>query len=508
MEQKIIKYVALYLRKSRGDEEKALDKHRMILSELCNSNNWKYVEYEEIISGDSVAMRPAFQKLLNDVKSNIYDAVAVVDIDRLGRGDEQDQGMIKKIFAKSNTLIITPQKVYDLNNDTDKTFIDFKTFLARQEYSQIVKRLIQGKKIGARQGAWTNGTPPYPYEYQRWNNKYNEKGLVVNDDKLKIYRYIIDSVVIDNKTPSEIAYELNRKGIPSPRNTVWHGVTIYRLMLDETHLGKIISNKSKGDAHKHKKPDAKESEPVPKNQWVVVENCHEAVKAQEEHEKILIFASRLTKIPKRKSTRILPLSGLIKCSMCGHTMTLYYRKDRKNNPEYLKPCWYHTPLGDKCPNKGMTISFIYDYINKQILSYEHNLQEKLKDTSCSEYKQDIDNKIIIQNQLLENKQKALSRILDAFENGAYSLNQFKERKAKVEQSISDIQNQICLLQIEEKHFNLKTIENKLSILEKFKTDIKADNITNIEKNKLYKSIIDCIIWTRTDNNITIDVKFK
>ena len=124
MGQKIIKYVALYLRKSRGDAETDLEKHRLILTELCKINNWKYVVYEEIMSGDSIEMRPKFQKLLADVESEVYDAVCVVDIDRLGRGDEEDQGKIKKAFAKSDTYVITPEKVYNLNNAEDKFVVE------------------------------------------------------------------------------------------------------------------------------------------------------------------------------------------------------------------------------------------------------------------------------------------------------------------------------------------------------------------------------------------------
>lgn len=507
MEQKIIKYVALYLRKSRGDEETALDKHKLILCDLCKSNNWKYVEYEEIVSGDSVSMRPIFQKLLIDIENGIFDAVAVVDIDRLGRGDEQDQGMIKKAFAKSNTLIITPQKVYDLNNDTDKTFVDFKTFLARQEYSQIVKRLIQGKKIGARQGAWTNGTPPYPYEYERWKDKYNQKGLVVNDDKLTIYRYIINSVINDNKTPSEISYELNKKNILSPRNGIWHSGTIYRLLIDETHLGKIVSNKSKGDGHKKKKPDAINNKRLPKNQWVIVENCHEAVKTQEEHDKILLFCSRLIKVPKRKSKKILPFSGLIKCGLCGHTMSLYYRENRKTH-ESLKPCWYHTPEGKKCTNQGMSITFLYDYINNQILNYKYHLQEILSQNKFSNQQENIQNKVNDQKQFLENKQKSLSRILDGFENGIYSLNLFKERKLKIEESIIKSEEQIKLLEIELRNINNVTIKDKLNLIDKFEINIRKNDLTGIQTNKLYKSIIDSIKWTKKDKDINIEVKFK
>jgi hypothetical protein len=44
------------------------------------------------------------------------------------------QDRLKKAFQKSNTLIITPDKIYDLNDDVDDTYDDFKGFLARQEY--------------------------------------------------------------------------------------------------------------------------------------------------------------------------------------------------------------------------------------------------------------------------------------------------------------------------------------------------------------------------------------
>lgn len=383
-----------------------------------------------------------------------------------------------------------------------------KNFIARREYKQIVKRLTQGKKVGARLGMWTNGIPPYPYEYERWEGKINRKGLVVNDDKLSVYRYIIDSVIQDNKAPADIAYELNQKEIPSPRNSVWHGNTIYRLLLDETHLGKIISNKSKGDGHSKKKPSSKRAEPIPKDQWVVVENCHEAVKSQEEHEKILLFASRLTNTPKRKPIKILPLTGLVKCGICGHTMTFYYREDRPKNPEYLKPCWFHNSVGEKCPNKGMVISFLFDYINEKILFYKQSLRESMKDINFGDKSKELENHIQTQNKLLESKQKALVRILDAFENGAYSLNQFKERKANTEKAITEIEEQMKILQLEAKHYDSTSIEDKLKILDKFEEDIKKDNLTNTQKNKLYKAIIECIVWTRIDNNINIEVKFK
>jgi site-specific DNA recombinase len=114
------------------------------LTEMCNRNNWKFVDYPEIGSGDSIELRPVFQRLLQDIEEGLFDAVLVVDWDRLGRGDMGDTDRIKKALKKSNTLVITPGKWYDLNDDDFN--VDAKAFIARQEYKMIKFRLNRGKK--------------------------------------------------------------------------------------------------------------------------------------------------------------------------------------------------------------------------------------------------------------------------------------------------------------------------------------------------------------------------
>ncbi|MGK0465088.1 recombinase family protein [Clostridium sp.] len=254
---KLIKFVAIYLRKSRGDESTDLEKHRSILVELCKKHNWKYVQYEEIKSGDSLALRPEINRLLNDVRGGLYDAVVIVDFDRLSRGDSGDQDTIKKALQKNGTLIVTPNNIYNLNNDDDEFRVDIEGLFARQEYKKIKRRMQQGKKIGARQGDWTNGPPPYPYQYQTGKENLSEKGLVVNKDKLRIYRTMVD-MALKNVPSNQIAFNLNRLSILSPRGLKWSPVTVDRILKDETHLGNIISNKGIGNSHSKRSPNAKE----------------------------------------------------------------------------------------------------------------------------------------------------------------------------------------------------------------------------------------------------------
>ena len=507
MEDKYIKYVAIYLRKSRGDADTDLNKHRNILTQLCIENDWKYVEYEEIETGDNIEVRPIFQKLLADINAEIFDAVCVVDIDRLGRGDLEDQGKIKKAFFNSNTYVVTPQQIYNLKNDDDEFIVDMKSFIARREYKQIVKRFSQGKKIGARLGMWTNGTPPYPYEYERWGNKYNPKGLVVNDEKLEVYRYMVNSLINRNKSPKEIAVELNKMKTPSPRQKLWSGVSVYRILKDETHLGKIVSNKTKGDGHFKKKSNTEKVVVLPRDKWVIVEGNHEKLKTQEEHELILLSFSQMKKMPRRKPNlkNITPLSGLVKCGLCGHTMGIYSSANRK---ETLKHCWYVDPYGVKCKNNGMVTENIYKYIYEDILRYKGELINKIKNSDLKNEKEELGNGIIQCKYIIEKKQKSLVRVQDAYEDGIYTLDQFKERKGKIEKEIFDINEEIRILDIKIKKYSINDISNKLTRVERFIREIANVDLSNMEKNTLYKTIIDKIVWIRDNNNISIKTTFK
>ena len=49
-----------------------------------------------------------------------YDCVLCMDMDRLSRGSMREQGMVLDAFKASGTLIVTPEKVYDLSGEADE----------------------------------------------------------------------------------------------------------------------------------------------------------------------------------------------------------------------------------------------------------------------------------------------------------------------------------------------------------------------------------------------------
>ena len=242
-----IKHVAIYLRKSRdeGEYDDVLSKHRDTLVAIAKARNWTYELYQEIRSGESIAKRKEMQKLLAHVDEGLYDGVLVMDIDRLGRGEHADWAEICKAFLYTDTYIITPQKIYDLSQEQDEMLFDFQAVFAKMEYKMIKKRMRQGKVAGAKKGMWTNGSPPYPYIYNRAT-----KQIEVDTEKLKIYRAMLEKYLLGIST-QEISVWLNKRAVAPPytgkRNKYgWSHVTVLlRLRIVVCNLINIYDQKSR-----------------------------------------------------------------------------------------------------------------------------------------------------------------------------------------------------------------------------------------------------------------------
>jgi site-specific DNA recombinase len=485
-----IKYVAIYLRKSRGDDED-LAKHESILTDICKKQNWKYIEFREIGTSDSIELRPKFQKLLNDIEEEIFDAVLVVDYDRLSRGDMGQQDKIKKIFKNSKTLIITPQKVYDLNNDIDDTYTDFQGLLARQEYKMIKKRFAQGKKIGARLGNWTNGKPPFGYSYEKYKDKYNEKGLVINDEESPIYKYMIQQS-LEGYTPNQVAWDLNKKGIRTRNGKLWSNVAILRILSNETYLGKIISNKSKGDGHKIKKSDSKNPIKIDKKEWIIVDNCHEPLINEFDFEKIQQLINKRLLVPVASRANKAEFTHILKCGCCGATLQL---QKKKEGYTLIKPCnRIIDGKGTKCINRGGKFEPVLEEIKLEVNKYKAKIEKNINGNEATDVTK-ITNQLQEKYKELKKYENALEKVQDSYDLGDYTREEFKNRKDKWESKIIEIENIIERLDRELKSQKSVTNEEKLSRLNEFIGNI--NNIESIEaRNRLYQTIFDSIIWKR------------
>ena len=466
--------VALYVRKSRADieqERKAaengeaydtLKRHRNELLRFAKREGHQIIDiYEEIVSADNVSARTEMQKLLENVKDYKYDAILTVDYDRLvGRGDKSDQGTIENILADTDTLIVTPHEIIDLNTEQGVFTADTKGFIARMEYRVIRKRFKEGKKRSIEDGRDVSNKQPYGYSKDPETQK-----LVPNEYApfVKLIFELYDEI----GTLHGVSEELYKIGILTKAgHERWNYQTLKRMMKNKKYIGTMFFNKNK------------------KRDYVETPNSHTAIIDEELFYRV---NKKLNDVKDHKTNKVYalqnPFASLGKCGLCGNVTKLHNLKYK-----YIRCSNYH------CDNKFIRFE---DY-EKKFLS---KLQDTLKSIEIDpEEIKTKDNKIDTLNKQLEllyEKEKKFQvrndNIHSLLEDGTYSKEKFKERLDELNK---------------ERDLNKNDIEAVLELIEYERTQL--DRITNIsptiqncldiyhlsnpeQKNRILKSFVKEII---------------
>lgn len=294
---------AIYIRKSRGEGNDVLSSHRATLTELAVQNNWRYDIYQEVGSGERIAARKEFQKLLAKVIAGNYKGVLVMDLDRLSRGNSRERGEIIETFQNSDTKIFTLLKEYDLQDTNEIVLIEIGGAIAHAELKKITFRFVTGKKRGAKDGKWVNGKPPFPYEYRKKivitdNFKEDISGeVIVNEKQLETYKLMKEMYLSGRLGFESIAFELNKMGLLSANQNYWSSVTVQRTLLHEFHMGIVTYGKSKWI----KTREGKSKMVAKRNDDEISYGVgkHQTLKTKEEHKKMLDICKKNNKIPSK-----------------------------------------------------------------------------------------------------------------------------------------------------------------------------------------------------------------
>ena len=490
-----------YLRKSREDKdvEDTLAKHEQQLQEYVTKQGFKNVRwFKEIGSADSIDEREVFCGVLDEISRGMFDAILVIHCDRLTRGSQTDAGRVSDVLKGSNTLILTPTKQYDLLfNESDEMMFEMETFIARSEYRAIKRRLKAGKVTGTKQGKFTNGTPQFPYYYDK-----NTKSVMIDEEKRKIYDYMMKLYIEDNLSCTEIAIKFNELNIPTisgKQGVKWRENVVKRLLKSEFHLGYVYHGKFVQVNGKEKELTSGYEKYVGK---------HEAIKTEEQHAQIITKLKQRANIPHRARSGNFLLSGLIKCAFCGSTMTFITPSHHKNPQTHVKKC--HRVMSDgvtKCSeNVGIAVGYVLEALKHDMIRYKNELFEKQSETKKEV--NDISSLLSYQENVIDKCKKQEERLLDLYLDEKIDKNVFEERKMKLQNEIMKAEQAIL------------TIKEENDLLSKYSDEQRMDNWSEIDvedilfnedipvevRNKKLKNVIKEIVYKRTRSNEN-EIKF-
>jgi len=484
---------AIYLRKSRADleaeargEGETLARHRIALTQLAERRGLNVVQiYEEIVSGESIQSRPQMRMLLAAVEAGEYAGVIVNDADRLARGDSIDQGIVKQAFYSTNTLIITPIKTFDPQQDADEDFFDFSLFFARFEYRKIKQRMQTGRARSAAEGNYLGTRVTYGYNKVR---RMDRKGftLVPDPDKAEIvrmiFRWYADGDNDETMGSDSIARRLNDMGLRTDLGHVFTGDYIRRILRNPAYIGTSSWNKrvSRVRSAGGVRSITRETNPEP----IIVEGAHEPIIDRALFDRVQRMFDAHAKLPKNTYAPVTNvLSGLIKCSICGKTLQ---RKPGANG----------RPSALRCPTQNCPTTSIY------IPTLEETLLEALK-SWVVEYsspamrqqsgKPENTAAATIQKQI-DALNGQMSRLHDLLEQGIYTPTVFVQRRDELTARIESAKVELSRL-----HSMPTTSDIIIMQLPNIQHVLEAYPLTTDlqKRNQLLRSVISRVVYYKT-----------
>ncbi len=497
---------AIYLRKSRRDldaesrgEGETLERHFLILKELARQMHLNIRKvYAEIVSGESIDARPQMQILIHDVEMGLYDGVLVVEVERLARGDTSDQGRVAKTFKLSNTLIITPAKTYDPNNEFDEEYFEFGLFMSRREYKSIRRRLVAGTEASRREGKYTGTIAPYGYERYKLAK---EKGwsLRIIPEQASVVRMIYNWYLhgIDGASAgySKIARQLDYLGIPSPTaGSPWTPTSISTILQNPVYAG-YIKNGYRRQVKKMLNGKLILSRPI-NHDAPLYPGRHEAIIPQDIWDAVHVQVKvRYTNPSSLKRAQQNPLSGLIRCSCCHRLMQRrpYY----KNAHPASLTC---TTTG--CPTVASNLAIVEQRILESLESWltAYELSEEptvLPDNSAKI--ETLEHNIASCQAEIKETESQINRQYDLLERGVYTDNEFFDRNTQMKKKKTELLERLAVLQQE-----LQDEKREDDIMERLLPALKTihDAYLQIDspvaRNSLLREVIDHIDYSKTE----------
>ena len=393
---------ALYCRLSVDDGNfggsVSIETQKILLEQYCKDH--KITDYkfycDDGCSGTNFD-RPSFKKMLSDIDEGKINLVIVKDLSRFGR-NYVEAGMYVQRFTDSNIRFIAADDNYDSLVNSDDLLFPIKNVVNEMYARDVSKKTKAAKKAKARDGQFIGSKAPFGYKIDP-NDRHH---LIVDEPAAQVVKRIfrlasegvgynkMAKIFREEKVLTPIAYfNLNNpdyfKSDYWRKEFDWHVTSIRAILNNEVYLGKLVYGKQR-----NKSMNSKEKVRNPKEDWIVVENCHEPIITQELWDTVHKILNAKHRPAKAREVQM--FAGLLYCSDCGHCLT-YLQKQRKDGSYHgAYSCWmYKTHGKEYCASHYITFDTIYELvlidIQRNLFQYRKNT-DKFKSILSRKYQSD------------------------------------------------------------------------------------------------------------------------
>ena len=465
-----------------------------------------HVFSDQAISGSHMVTRTGINKLMQVAKDHEFDAVVFDDLSRISRDQEDVAGIYKRLS------FVDVKMVSLLEGEINEMHIGFKGTQNAMQLKQIAHGVRRGQK-GRVQAGRIPGGISYGYDPV---HEYDERGelirglRVINEEQAGVIRRIFDEYLL-GKSAKSIASDLNKEGILSPRGGQWMASTINGnparqngILCNMLYTGKIVYNRQRFV----KDPDTgkRQAKLNPTEEWITQEVEELRIIDERTWVKVQSMKRAIAGKPKSQQSRARHLfSGLIKCSECGGSYTVYgsgryscsHRRERGTctNKRSIKIIDLEKRVLNALTHRMLTKEMLEEFSR----GYSESLAEHRKYQNAR--KGELSRELVTVKTQIEG-------IINAIKDGLYSpamkdeMNILEHRKARLEEEAEHL-----------KEDNVITVKPNMAELYQKELSRITDALRSkdrhmLEASQILRSLIEAIYVTPAEGrgNYTLDLR--
>lgn len=490
-----LKKYLIYLRKSRQDNEfetieEVLARHEKQLQEYAIKEFGAKIDekniYREVVSGETIDDRPQINLLFERMQNENIEGVLVIETSRLTRGDLLDCGRVVHLFKYTKTLIITPQKTYNLDDKFDRKFFEME-LTKGNDYLEYTKEILaRGRDASIREGNYIGSVAPYGYKLTKIDKSPT---LEIDETEAKFVRLAFE-LYANGLGANSIANRLNELGAKPRKADRFISTAIRQMLENPVYIGKIkYKFKPQIKVYENNKLIKKRTRNY---ECELIDGKHKAIISDELYKKCKIQKGKVSR--EKPSTELINIfASLLKCKKCGKAIGL--RPQNKAYNGRMRKDRYYCTSGKYCSCGSADVEIVNQAIINALKDYLNDFKVKIYNNTSQPVKtlETLKEALKVDLKKLDKKQNDL---YDLLEDGVYTKEVFlmrneklKEERARLEKAINDIVIPPVI-----------DYEEKVASLHQAIAMISDDNISAKTKNEFLKEIIEVIYYDKVGNN--------
>jgi DNA invertase Pin-like site-specific DNA recombinase len=233
---------AVYCRISDDREGRGLGVERQepVCRQLVAANGW--VVHDVYVDNDVSAFRgkprPAFERMVEDIKAGRVNAIAAWAPARLTRHNRELEDLIDLLDANDVEVATHIAGKYDLSSSGGRLVARVVGAVARHESEEKSERIKSKMEQLASHGSFHGGKRPYGYEAD---------GRTIRPEEAENIRFMAQAV-LEGASVVKVAAELNERGVPAAQGGAWtHSrvralLALPRLAGLRIHNGEVVAD--------------------------------------------------------------------------------------------------------------------------------------------------------------------------------------------------------------------------------------------------------------------------